>query len=506
MMRPRPGWMTAMSSSVSSRWPLHTAMSFNVFSSAMRKAPSVRRHNGRLPGAQAHRGEGEQQRRGLREREPAAGDQVGGGRVAQRLERGAEAPEADATAPRDGTGHARAPRQKQAEQQVADGRVELERMAGRGPEPREDDAPRERRRPSVAAAREKAADAADGERQEARRNDGVEQLAGGSVRHPRDDDRRAEPGRDAARRREPTRAAPVRLLVPVRVARRRKAEELALPRGRPLEEALERRLLARARTGAEAHPVRVLRPEDDVEGETGACRCPEGRAAVERAHRVEEDGAGRGGHRYFLLVEDGELIPVAHARDERGGLACLLLRDDAGGTQLLGDVAQVDDRPGLPERALVAGVDEGVVHEVYVEPLLVVADPGVLPPENRLRQEDLSRPDDALGEGGELRVSGEVVESVADEGKLPPAAHLRIALRRRPILVVGRKVTADVRLSRRELRSAQELRNDDVAVSAPVSEMFVRDPHDRPCLLLGQPGPGGAMLFLHSQLDRPSSA
>src|SRR5437667_349191 len=83
---------------------------------------------------------------------------------------------------------------------------------------------------------------------------------------------------------------------------------------------------------------------------------------------------------------------------------------------------------GLPDRALVAGVDEGVVHEGYVEPLLVVADPGVLPPENRLRQEDLSRPDDALGEGGELRVSGEVVESVADEGKLPPAAHVQIAL------------------------------------------------------------------------------
>src|SRR2546427_3990869 len=71
---------------------------------------------------------------------------------------------------------------------------------------------------------------------------------------------------------------------------RRKAEELALRRGRPLEEALERGLLARARPGAEAHPVRVLRPEDDVEGEAGACRRPEGRAAVERAHRVEEDG------------------------------------------------------------------------------------------------------------------------------------------------------------------------------------------------------------------------
>src|SRR5438445_12488408 len=75
-----------------------------------------------------------------------------------------------------------------------------------------------------------------------------------------------------------------------RLTGRRKAEELALRRGRPLEEALERGLLARARPGAEAHPVRALRPEDDVEGEAGACRRPEGRAAVERAHRVEEDG------------------------------------------------------------------------------------------------------------------------------------------------------------------------------------------------------------------------
>src|SRR5213593_3926963 len=119
MMRPRPGWMTATS--------------FSVFSSAMRRAPPRGGIYGRLPGAQACGGEREEQRRGLREREPAAGDRVGGGRVAQRLERGAEAPEPDATAPRDGTGHARAPRQKQAEQQVADGRVELERMAGRGP-------------------------------------------------------------------------------------------------------------------------------------------------------------------------------------------------------------------------------------------------------------------------------------------------------------------------------------------------------------------------------------
>src|SRR5207253_10000757 len=81
-----------------------------------------------------------------------------------------------------------------------------------------------------------------------------------------------------------------RLLVPVWVTRRREAEELSLPGGRPLEEALERRLRARSRPRAEAHPVRVLRPEDDVEGEPGAGRRPEGRAAVERAHRVEEDG------------------------------------------------------------------------------------------------------------------------------------------------------------------------------------------------------------------------
>ena len=94
----------------------------------------------------------------------------------------------------------------------------------------------------------------------------------------------------------------------------------------------------------------------------------------------------------------------------------MLLRDDAGGSQLLGDVAQVDDRPGLRERALVAGVDERVVHEVDVELLLVAADPGVLPPEDRLREQDILRPDDALGEGDELRVRGEIVERVADEG------------------------------------------------------------------------------------------
>src|SRR5207244_10776177 len=96
------------------------------------------------------------------------GEDVGGGRVAQRLERGAEASEADATAPGDATGRARAARQKREEQQVADGRVELERMARRRPERREDDAAGERRRPAVAAAGQKAADAADRGRQEAR--------------------------------------------------------------------------------------------------------------------------------------------------------------------------------------------------------------------------------------------------------------------------------------------------------------------------------------------------
>src|SRR5713101_4680340 len=102
----------------------------------------------------------------------------------------------------------------------------------------------------------------------------------------------------------------------LRVAGRRKAEELALPRGRPLEEELERRLAARARPGAETHPVRVLRPEDDVEAEAGACHFPERRAAVERAHRVEKDGAGPGRHPHFMLVQDGEPFAGAHGRDE----------------------------------------------------------------------------------------------------------------------------------------------------------------------------------------------
>src|SRR5207245_6222814 len=73
---------------------------------------------------------------------------------------------------------------------------------------------------------------------------------------------------------------------------------------------------------------------------------------------------------------------------------------------------------------------------------------------------------------------GEVVQRIADEGKLPPAADVRIALRRRAVLLVGRKVAALIRLNRRELRFGQETRYDDVAVSAPVSEMLVGDPHE----------------------------
>src|SRR3989475_13314225 len=125
MMRPRPGWMTAMSSSVISRWPLHTATSFSVFSSAMREAPPKGGIHGRLPGAQGRGDEGEEERCGLREREPAAGHEVGGGRVAQRLERDAEASERDAPAPGDGAAHGRVPRQEQDEQQVARRGVEL---------------------------------------------------------------------------------------------------------------------------------------------------------------------------------------------------------------------------------------------------------------------------------------------------------------------------------------------------------------------------------------------
>src|SRR5205823_11175464 len=164
---------------------------------------------GRVWGEQACDDQRKEQRRGLGERQPAAGEDVGGGRVAQRLERGAEASETDATAPGDGAHRVRASWQKQAEKQVARRGVELKRVARRRPERREDDSPGERRRPAVAAAGEKAADAADGEGQEPRRDDSVEQRAGGPAHHTRDDDRRSEPGRDAARRREPARATPV---------------------------------------------------------------------------------------------------------------------------------------------------------------------------------------------------------------------------------------------------------------------------------------------------------
>src|SRR5438094_5135149 len=86
-------------------------------------------------------------------------------------------------------------------------------MARRRPERREDDAPRERRRPPVAAAGEEAADAADGERHQPRRDERVEQLARRAACHPRDDARRGERRRDAARGREP--AGPERAASPV---------------------------------------------------------------------------------------------------------------------------------------------------------------------------------------------------------------------------------------------------------------------------------------------------
>src|SRR6266852_977313 len=200
MMRPSPGWMTAMSSRESSRCPDQTVTSFSDFSSAMRKVPPGGRIHGRLRRAQACGGEREEKRRGLRERRPAAGKRVARGRVAQRLEAGAQEAEPDAAAPGDRTGHAAAMRKQQEEDQVAGGGVELERVPRRRPERREDDAPRERRRPSVAAAGEEAPDAADGEREETRRHDRVEQLAGRPPREARDGPRRGEARRHAARR------------------------------------------------------------------------------------------------------------------------------------------------------------------------------------------------------------------------------------------------------------------------------------------------------------------
>ena len=77
--------------------------------------------------------------------------------------------------------------------------------ARRGPERREDDAPWERRRPPVAAAGEKAADAADGERHQPCRDERVEQLARRPPCHARDDERRSQACRDATGGREPAR-------------------------------------------------------------------------------------------------------------------------------------------------------------------------------------------------------------------------------------------------------------------------------------------------------------
>src|SRR5207253_1866266 len=105
----------------------------------------------------------------------------------------------------DGAGYGRARGREQEDQQVAGRGVQLERMARRGPERREDDAPWERRRPPVAAAGEKAADAADGERHQPCRDERVEQLARRPPCHARDDERRSQACRHATGGREPAR-------------------------------------------------------------------------------------------------------------------------------------------------------------------------------------------------------------------------------------------------------------------------------------------------------------
>src|SRR5262249_46361013 len=128
-----------------------------------------------------------------------------------------------------------------------------------------------------------------------------------------------------------------------------------------------------------------------------------------------EDGTGGRRHRDLVLVERRELLARSRRREERRRLARMLLRDDVRRRELGGDVAEVNDRSGLRGPSLVAWVDERFVREIDVERLLVIADAGVLAPENRLRDEDVLRLDHALRERDKLGMQGKVVQRVADE-------------------------------------------------------------------------------------------
>src|SRR5207249_8798494 len=177
MMRPRPGWITATSSSVMSRWPDQTVASFTLFSSPIASAPPARRHSRRLPTTQDadadQAGHDEHGRHRLRHCHAAAGQEVARTGIAQAFERAAQTAEADARATRHETWHLRSRTEEEQEAQVSGGGVELERMTRRETERGKDDSPRKRGGAPVAAAGQEAADPTDPEREEGARRHGV---------------------------------------------------------------------------------------------------------------------------------------------------------------------------------------------------------------------------------------------------------------------------------------------------------------------------------------------
>src|SRR6266404_425980 len=166
-------------------------------------------------------------------------------------------------------------------------------MARRRSERREDDAPWKRRRPPVAAAGEKAADAADGEREQPGRDEHVEQLARRPARRPRDDERRGKPRRDAARGREP--AGPERAVSPVE----EREERVPAGEGRRGDGGhgdQDRRQLARAPDGEERARTDAEHDGEAVQGDgdLGAAEddAKRGEHIAKSKRRAGRDAAG----------------------------------------------------------------------------------------------------------------------------------------------------------------------------------------------------------------------
>ena len=200
------------------------------------------------------------------------------------------------------------------------------------------------------------------------------------------------------------------------MARRGKAEQLPLRRRRLLHPGTELRLDGLGGPAYDAQPLPSgRRVGDELRQPPGVGA--ERRAAMERAHAVDEQRAGRHHHLHLVVVQRWPLLPRVVGRPE-DPLRVVATRTHCGWRMVLRDVRVVEQVGRLPVRRIVRRIGQRVVAVVAVHRLVLIGGVALaLEAQMRLLARHLAAAGETLREGEQRRMRGDGVEVAAGVGE-----------------------------------------------------------------------------------------